>query len=242
MPAFGLPDSTLHTVRDILAACPAVEKAVIYGSRAMGTQRPGSDIDLTLLGDGMDAQDLSDIAGRLEASDIPYMVDLSLLRLIDNPKLLDHIARVGQVFFTRSCESNTMSVPIAHQQQLITYLREQVPGIMAVYAFGSRIMGTAGADSDLDMAVLREGTLDPLQLLQLSGALSDIAGCPVDLLDLRAASTVMQYQILMRGERWWSADHRAGSYEATLLNLKTQLDEARAGLLADIIREGKVHG
>ena len=232
MPAFGLPDSTLRTIRGILADCPAVEQAVIYGSRAMGTQRPGSDIDLTLLGDALDTQDLTDIAGRLEASDIPYMIDLSLHRLIDHPGLLDHIARVGQVFFVRASQCNIASLPIARQQQLIAHLRNQVPGIMAVYAFGSRVAGSANVDSDLDIAILREGMLDPLLLFRLSGELADLAGCPVDLIDLRAASTVMQYQILMHGERWWSSDHRAGSYEATLLNLK----------LADIIREGKVHG
>lgn len=135
-----------------------------------------------------------------------------------------------------------MSLSDELQQGLVAHLRERIPNLIAIYAFGSRLHGTAGPDSDLDMAVLREGTMEPLQLFTLAGELANLCGYPVDLLDLRAASTVMQHQILTRGMRWWSADSRAGSYEATLLNLKTQLDEARAGLLADIIHEGKVHG
>lgn len=135
-----------------------------------------------------------------------------------------------------------MSLPDDLQQGLVTHLRERIPDLIAIYAFGSRLHGTAGPESDLDMAVLRAGTMEPMQLFIIAGELADLCGCPVDLLDLRAASTVMQHQILTRGTRWWAADGRAGGYEATLLNLKTQLDEARAGLLADIIQEGKVHG
>jgi predicted nucleotidyltransferase len=48
MREFGLPHTTTHTIRQILAGVPAVETAIIYGSRAKGTHRPGSDIDLTL--------------------------------------------------------------------------------------------------------------------------------------------------------------------------------------------------
>jgi uncharacterized protein len=95
----------------------------------------------------------------------------------------------------------------------------KVPKLLAIYAFGSRVQGTAGPASDLDLAT-----------------------CPVDLLDLRAASTVMQYQIITTGERWWASDVQAALYEAAVLSDKTELDTARAGLLADIQRTGTIHG
>ena len=98
-PEFGLPPTTLSTIRAILADVPAVKKAVIYGSRAKGTHRPGSDIDLTLFGDDLDLDSLGQIAGRLEESPIPYQVDLSVFRLIEHPGLREHIERVGQVFY-----------------------------------------------------------------------------------------------------------------------------------------------
>ena len=121
-------------------------------------------------------------------------------------------------------------------------LQARTPNLLAVYAFGSRIQGTARPDSDLDLAVLVAGYAEPLALWNLSGDLADLAGCPVDLLDLRAASTVMQYQIITTGQRWWAKDARAALYEAAILSEKTALDSARAGLLADIGREGSVYG
>ena len=101
MPNFGLSDQTLATVRAILADYPAVEKAILYGSRAKGSYSKGSDIDLTLVGAGLNHRLLAQIAGRLEESSIPYRVDLSLKEYIDNPKLLEHIDRVGVVFYER---------------------------------------------------------------------------------------------------------------------------------------------
>jgi hypothetical protein len=79
-------------------------------------------------------------------------------------------------------------------------------------------------------------------LWELAGDLEEAAGCPVDLLDLRAASTVMQYQVLTTGERWWRRDLQADLFEAAVLSEKTELDTARAGLLADIAQRGSVHG
>ena len=121
-------------------------------------------------------------------------------------------------------------------------LRESLTGLQAIYAFGSRIEGTAGPDSDLDLAVLIAGYADPVTLWEVAGQIADLAGCPVDLLDFRAASTVMQFRILSTGKRWWAADSRADLYEAAVLSEKTELDSARAGLLADIQRDGKVYG
>ncbi|MNV67855.1 hypothetical protein D3C71_1606690 [compost metagenome] len=79
-------------------------------------------------------------------------------------------------------------------------------------------------------------------LWQSSGELADIAGCDIDLLDLRAASTVMQYQIITQGERWWARDTQAAVFESAILSEKTALDTARAGLLADIQERGSVYG
>ena len=117
-----------------------------------------------------------------------------------------------------------------------------VPNLLAVYAFGSRVQGTAGAESDLDLAVLVAGYAEPVALWELAGDLADTAGCPVDLVDLRAASTVLQYQVITTGRRWWARDVQAALYEAAILSEKTALDTARAGLLADIQREGTIYG
>lgn len=125
---------------------------------------------------------------------------------------------------------------------IVDLLQKHMPNLLAVYAFGSRVQGTSDPDSDLDLAVLVAGYADPLALWRLSGALADLAGCPVDLLDIRAASTVMQHQVLTTGECWWAKDVHVGVWEAAMLSEKTELDAARAGLLADIQRDGRVYG
>ena len=106
----------------------------------------------------------------------------------------------------------------------------------------SRVTGGATAESDLDLAILVDGLVDPYSTFLLAGEIAECAGLEVDLVDLRAASTVMQYQIITSGERLWQRDSRAALYEATILNMKTALDEARAGLIGDILKRGTVYG
>ncbi len=128
-----------------------------------------------------------------------------------------------------------------HKQAIVQTLQQRVPGLLAVYAFGSQVQGAARADSDLDLAVLVAGYADPLLLWTLAGELAEQVGVPVDLLDLRAASTVMQYQVVMRGERWWALDDQAGRFEVAVLSEKTALDSARSALMADIKARGSVY-
>ena len=131
------------------------------------------------------------------------------------------------------------------KESLIAVLKQRLPGLLAIYAFGSRVQNqgqAARSDSDLDLAVLLEGYGNPVALFDLSGDLADISGCPVDLLDIRAASTVMQYQILTQGTAWWRKDVRAGLFEAAMLSEKMALNEARAGLIQDVTQRGSVYG
>jgi predicted nucleotidyltransferase len=101
MSQFGLSDQSLETVRDILASCPEVEKALVYGSRAMGNYRAGSDIDITLIGAQLSMDVLFKLVRLFDESNLPYMVDLSIMANINNPNLSDHIERVGQVLYQR---------------------------------------------------------------------------------------------------------------------------------------------
>ncbi len=127
-------------------------------------------------------------------------------------------------------------------ENLVAKLQSQLPNLLAVYGFGSRVQGTARLESDLDMAVLVAGHADVVLLWGLAGELADIAGCTVDLLDLRAASTVMQYQIITTGVRWWALDAQAALFESAILSQKTALDTARTGLLSDVQKRGSVYG
>lgn len=125
---------------------------------------------------------------------------------------------------------------------IVDHLKQQLDGLLGIYAFGSQISGHATAQSDLDLAVLVAGYADPVQLWQIASELSELICIEVDLLDLRAASTVMQYQVITTGQRWWEKDTQAALYETFILSEKTNLDEARAALVHEIHEQGKVYG
>jgi predicted nucleotidyltransferase len=127
-------------------------------------------------------------------------------------------------------------------EMILGVLQSSVPNLLAVYAFGSLIQKTASPNSELDLAVLVAGYADPLTLFNVASQLADLVFCDVDLLDLRAASTVMQYQIITTGQRWWSSDVQAALYETFILSEKVELDCARQALLRDIEQTGSVYG
>lgn len=134
-----------------------------------------------------------------------------------------------------------ISSSLAKAAPVVAAIRARFPQVMAIYAFGSQVNGSAGANSDLDLAVLFPGYADPEVMWDLAGNLADLVACPVDLLDLRAASTVMQYQVITGGQRLWSVGLPSDLFECYVLSEKTALDTARAPLIADILRTGKIY-
>lgn len=146
------------------------------------------------------------------------------------------------IFDNASNLQNRIDRALAADGLVLAALRAAFPSALAVYAFGSRVTGQAAVDSDLDLALLTAGYADPLRLWEVSGQLADSVGCAVDLLDMRAASTVMQYQILQNGRRLWAKEPEAGLFECFVLSEKIELDRLRAGLLADIQARGRVYG
>lgn len=109
---------------------------------------------------------------------------------------------------------------LAPNGPVLTAILERFPHALAVYAFGSQIQGTAGPESDQDLAVLVAAYADPVQRGELAGSLADVVGCRVDLLDLRAASSVMQYQVITKGCRLWVKGIDADLFESFFLSEK----------------------
>ena len=100
-PRFGLPVTTVQKICGVLARHPQVEQAVLYGSRAKGNFKNGSDIDLTLQGSGLVHHDLPKVMDELDDLLLPYTIDLSLFASLTHPELIDHIRRVGVVFYEK---------------------------------------------------------------------------------------------------------------------------------------------
>lgn len=95
---FGLKEGELDRIRSVLAGYPTVEQVLVYGSRAKGTYRPGSDLDLVLVG-AISHQELNEIETELDDLLLPYPLDVSVHSRIENPALLDHINRVGRQLY-----------------------------------------------------------------------------------------------------------------------------------------------
>ncbi|GHV23612.1 hypothetical protein AGMMS49959_17190 [Planctomycetales bacterium] len=103
---FGLSDYTLQTLTDIFRRHAAIDEVILYGSRAFGNFRAGSDIDLTLHAeDAFGFRELAHLAGEFDDSDMPYLVDVCLYRDIANDNLRDHIRRVGKTLYKKRVES-----------------------------------------------------------------------------------------------------------------------------------------
>lgn len=98
---FGLSESHIESINSVFKNYHCVDKAVLYGSRAKGNYRNGSDIDLTLVGDSIDLTTLLKIENELDDLLLPYTIDLSVFSKIESPELKEHINRVGAVFYKK---------------------------------------------------------------------------------------------------------------------------------------------
>ena len=99
---YGLSEQTIATIDSVLSHYPQIEKALLYGSRAKGNYKNGSDIDLTLVG-GKDLTRsiLGKIMDEIHDALLPYTFDLSILSQITDAEVLGHIQRVGVTLYDK---------------------------------------------------------------------------------------------------------------------------------------------
>ncbi|MEZ4592075.1 MAG: nucleotidyltransferase domain-containing protein [Chloroflexota bacterium] len=99
---YGLPSEVVRKITAVLAQYPQVESATLYGSRAKGNFKTGSDIDLTLSGGSdLTLQIIYRILDDLDDLLLPYTIDLSIFHDIVDSDVIEHIQRVGVPFYER---------------------------------------------------------------------------------------------------------------------------------------------
>ena len=98
---YGLTDSQISGILEILKENHKLQKVVLYGSRAKGNFSPGSDIDLALTGDSLDFNDIVDYKVKLDNFPVLNKIDLVIYNQIKEPALIDHINRIGKVIYER---------------------------------------------------------------------------------------------------------------------------------------------
>ncbi len=96
-----LPPATLQALHTLFARCPALDRVVLFGSRAMGTAHERSDIDLVAYGPALDRHMLASLLMDIDELDIPWKVDLQAAADIRNAALAEHIERVGHTIYQR---------------------------------------------------------------------------------------------------------------------------------------------
>lgn len=97
---FGISDQDIVMIQKVMTGYPAIEEVVIYGSRAKGNYKTGSDIDLMIKGT-MSREAFHRLEYDLDELMLPYQFDLAMIDTIDNLKLLDHVMRAGKTFYKK---------------------------------------------------------------------------------------------------------------------------------------------
>jgi len=133
--------------------------------------------------------------------------------------------------------------PRGLQEGAITRIIGVFPAVQAIYLFGSVARGEAREQSDVDLAILAEREVDPVLLWETAQEIADAVGREVDLLDLRAVSTVMRMQVISRGERIFSRDTMAAEiFEDFVFSHYALLNEERKAILDEVAERGNTYG
>ncbi|WP_373059460.1 nucleotidyltransferase domain-containing protein [Zunongwangia sp. H14] len=97
--SFGLSPETIALLHSAFSKFPAVDEVRVFGSRAMGNFKPGSDIDLAVFSPGMSYNDLLDLKIAIDDLELLYKIDVLDYKKIDHQELKDHINYVGRTLY-----------------------------------------------------------------------------------------------------------------------------------------------
>ena len=129
-----MTDDELQLLLSLFARQKEIGQVILYGSRAMGTHKPFSDVDITLIGIGLKRSHLTRLMAEIDESILPYSFDISIFSQLTNPDLIEQIEKTGIVLYSRegnafvaepwnsssSFPKNAFIISITHQNQLKT--------------------------------------------------------------------------------------------------------------------------
>lgn len=132
---------------------------------------------------------------------------------------------------------------IPAHERIVDAITTALPGVEAIYLFGSADTPEQRADSDIDLAFLSRQPVDAVRRWEFAQRLASSLGRDVDLVDLHEASAVMRAQVVARGRRLYCADEAACErFEDYVFSAYARLNESRRDILGQIAREGRIHG
>lgn len=105
---FGLSEKSYNLILETLQKFPEIEKAIIFGSRAMGNYKKGSDVDFAIKGKDVNFDTVLKLHSLLDQElPLPYFFDIVNYNDLENKNLKEHIEKFGIVFFERKEKSIT---------------------------------------------------------------------------------------------------------------------------------------
>lgn len=99
---FGLSDMDFEKINLVFTKFPTIRKVLIYGSRAKGNFREGSDIDLALFGNHLENETIFQLVNEMDELNLPYLFDFCIYDQLDSTNFKEHIDRIGQVFYSNN--------------------------------------------------------------------------------------------------------------------------------------------
>ena len=107
---YGLEENTISKIKTVFSKFSQIKKVILYGSRAKGNFHNGSDIDITLQGENITLSNtVYPLLDSLDDLYLPYIFDISILAHIKDQNLIDHINRVGIVFYSQNPSNSNPS-------------------------------------------------------------------------------------------------------------------------------------
>jgi len=98
---FGLLEKDINSIVSIISSNTKVESIIIFGSRAKGNNKAGSDIDVAVKGNSIGLDDILNARMRFEQLSLPYKIDLVIYDRVKEEELISHIDRAGIIIFQR---------------------------------------------------------------------------------------------------------------------------------------------
>ena len=128
------------------------------------------------------------------------------------------------------------------KQLIVNRLKCEIPGLQALYLFGSQSDGTASAKSDVDIAYLSTVPLSSLERWEIAEKLASLLSLDVDLITLSQTNTIFRYQILSTAERIYGEGYEVESFETLAYSFYLRFQEERKPIVDAIIENRSVFG
>ena len=98
---YGMTDDELNLLCALFSQQKEIDQVILYGSRAKGTYKPFSDVDITLMGYGLTRSHLNRLSAEIDVSSLPYRFDISIFSKLTNDALIEEIEKTGVVLYRK---------------------------------------------------------------------------------------------------------------------------------------------